>query len=255
MIEAVKVQGLWKSYHQRPQIGIKELLVRRKVARSSRFAREWALQDITFTIKKGRAFGVVGHNGTGKSTLLGLLLGTMVPDRGTIQVNGRIASLLEIGAGFHPELTGRENIFLYGSILGMSLRELRQRLDKIIEFSELVDAIDNPIRTYSNGMITRLGFSVIAHAPAEILLIDEVLAVGDARFQQKCIQKMMQFKRDQGTIVFVSHDLESLRDICDDGVCLNEGSVAKLGGINEVIQHYQQITSVQADTVPILERL
>lgn len=255
MTEAVIVHKLWKSYHQRPQIGIKELLVRGRVAQDSRFARKWALQDITFTIKKGRAFGVVGHNGTGKSTLLGLLLGTMVPDRGTIQVNGRIASLLEIGAGFHPELTGRENIFLYGSILGMSLRELRQRLDRIIEFSELADAIDNPIRTYSNGMITRLGFSVIAHAPAEILLIDEVLAVGDARFQRKCIQKMVQFKRGQGTIVFVSHDLESLRDICDDGVCLNEGSVAKLGEINEVIQHYQQITSVQADTDPILERI
>jgi lipopolysaccharide transport system ATP-binding protein len=243
MTDAVVVRDLWKSYHQRPQIGIKELLVRRRAVRSGRFAREWALQDIAFTVRKGTAFGVVGHNGTGKSTLLGLLLGTMAPDRGTIQINGRVASLLEIGAGFHPELTGRENIMLYGSIRGMSLQELRQRLDQIIEFSELVDAIDNPIRTYSNGMITRLGFSVIAHAPAEVLLIDEVLAVGDARFQQKCMQKMMQFKRDQGTIVFVSHDLESLERVCEDGVCLNEGTVAKLGGIREVIRHYREIAS------------
>jgi lipopolysaccharide transport system ATP-binding protein len=247
MTSAVVVDGLWKSYHQRPQIGIKELLTRRKAVHSNRFAREWALQDITFKIEKGRAFGVVGHNGTGKSTLLGLLLGTMMPDRGTIQVSGRIASLLEIGAGFHPELTGRENIYLYGSILGMTLRELRQRLDQIIEFSELVDAIDNPIRTYSNGMITRLGFSVIAHAPAEVLLIDEVLAVGDARFQQKCMRKMLQFKREQGTIVFVSHDMESLKFFCDDGICLNEGSVAKLGKINEVIQHYREIISEPSD--------
>lgn len=251
MTDAVIVDGLWKSYHQRPQIGIKELLTRRKAMHSNRFAREWALQDISLKIRKGCAFGVVGHNGTGKSTLLGLLLGTMAPDRGTIRVNGRVASLLEIGAGFHPELTGRENIFLYGSILGMTLRELRQRLNKIIEFSELVDAIDNPIRTYSNGMITRLGFSVIAHAPAEVLLIDEVLAVGDARFQQKCLQKMMQFKRDQGTIVFVSHDMESIKHFCDDGVCLNEGSVTKLGKIAEVIAHYQQITASQLDASEI----
>jgi ABC-type polysaccharide/polyol phosphate transport system ATPase subunit len=246
--DVVTVRGLWKSYHQRPQIGIKELLVRRKMVQKGRFAREWALQDITFTIKKGCAFGVVGHNGTGKSTLLGLLLGTMVPDQGTIQVNGRVASLLEIGAGFHPELTGRENIFLYGSILGMSLRELRQQLNMIIEFSELIDAIDNPIRTYSNGMITRLGFSVIAHTPAEVLLIDEVLAVGDAHFQQKCAQKMMQFKRNQGTIVFVSHDLASLKRVCDDGICLNEGKVARLGSIEDVIQHYREITSAPAES-------
>jgi lipopolysaccharide transport system ATP-binding protein len=241
--DAVIVDGLWKSYHQRPQIGIKELLVRRKAPRSSRFAREWALQDIAFTVRKGRAFGVIGHNGTGKSTLLGLLLGTMVPDRGTIHINGRVASLLEIGAGFHPELTGRENIFLCGSILGISLREIRERLETIIEFSELLDAIDNPIRTYSNGMITRLGFSVIAHAPAEVLLIDEVLAVGDARFQEKCTRKMLQFKHDQGTIVFVSHDLKSLASICDEGVCLNEGKVSKQGSMNEVIRHYQQIAT------------
>lgn len=247
MTEAVAVRELWKSYHQRPRLGIKELFVRREAARSSRFSREWALQDVTFAIEGGRAFGVVGHNGTGKSTLLGLLLGTILPDRGTVHVNGRVASLLEIGAGFHPELTGRENIFLYGSILGMTLREIRSRLERIVAFSELGDAIENPIRTYSNGMITRLGFSVIIHAPGDIVLIDEILGVGDTRFQQKCMERLMEFKRARGTIVFVSHDMETLRYVCDDGVCLNEGVVAKLGTMGEVIQHYLEITAAGAD--------
>lgn len=248
MTEAVTVHTLWKSYHQRPQIGIKELLIRRKTAAASRrFAREWALQDINFSIRQGHAFGIVGHNGTGKSTLLGLILGTMLPDRGTILTNGRVVSVLDIGAGFHPELTGRENILLYGAILGMTIREIRQRMNSIIDFSELNDAIDNPIRTYSSGMTTRLGFSVVTHAPAEILLVDEVLAVGDARFQQKCMERMRQFKQEGGAIVFVSHDLEGLKDICDSGVCLNEGRVSKLGGIDEVIDHYGRLVSGMVD--------
>lgn len=241
MTDAVVVEGLWKSYHQRPQLGIKELLVRRKALGSSRFSREWALQDISFKVPRGCAFGIMGHNGTGKSTLLGLLLGTMVPDRGTVRLAGRVASLLDIGAGFHPELTGRENIFLWGAILGMTLREMRHRLDEVIAFSELSGAIDNPLRTYSSGMITRLGFSVIAHVPADVLLIDEVLAVGDARFQEKCLGKMRSFKSGGGTIVLVSHDMASLKSICDAGMCLNEGRIVAQGGIDEVIDRYLEV--------------
>lgn len=248
MSAAVIINGLWKSYHQRPRIGIKELIVRRGASHANhRFAREWALQNIDFSIDRGHAFGIIGHNGTGKSTLLGLILGTMLPDRGLITTNGRVVSVLDIGAGFHPELTGRENILLYGSILGMTIREIRQRMNSIIEFSELGEAIDNPIRTYSSGMTTRLGFSVVTHAPAEILLVDEVLAVGDARFQQKCMDRMKLFKQEMGTIVFVSHDLKGLKDICDFGVCLNEGKVSRLGTMGEVIDHYGQLVSAATD--------
>lgn len=247
MTSVITVEHLWKSYHQRPQLGIKEILIGRKAPKHGRFARAWALQDVSFEVAAGKAFGVLGHNGTGKSTLLGVLLGTIAPDRGTVQVHARVASLLEIGAGFHPELTGRENIFLYGSILGMTLAEIRQRFDLIIEFSELGDAIENPIRTYSNGMITRLGFSIIIHTPAKILLIDEILGVGDTRFQQKCMERLMRFKHDGGTLIIVSHDMDTLAHVCDEGVCLNEGRVTKTGAIDAVIEHYGQITAAQGN--------
>lgn len=238
MTSAVTVTGLWKSYHERPQLGIKEMLLGRKAPNHGRFARAWALQDVSFSVNRGNAFGILGHNGTGKSTLLGVLLGTIAPDRGIINVSERTASLLEIGAGFHPELTGRENIFLYGSILGMTLAEIRQRFDQIIAFSELGNAIENPIRTYSNGMITRLGFSIIIHTPAKLLLIDEILGVGDTRFQQKCMERLMKFKDDGGTLIIVSHDMETLAYVCDAGMCLNEGRVTHIGPIDGVISHY-----------------
>lgn len=243
MTSAVEVTGLWKSYHARPQLGIKEMLLGRKAPSHGKFARAWALQDVSFTVAPGRAFGILGHNGTGKSSMLSLLLGTIAPDRGTIKVSARVASLLEIGAGFHPELSGRENIFLYGSILGMTLAEIRQRFEQIIEFSELGNAIENPIRTYSNGMITRLGFSIIIHTPAKMLLIDEILGVGDTRFQQKCMAQLMRFKHDGGTLIIVSHDMETLAYVCDEGMCLNEGRVVKIGPIGDVIRHYIKITA------------
>lgn len=235
----LECKDLWKSYHQRPRIGLKELLVRKRIAAPGRFAREWALREITFSVERGKAFGIVGPNGTGKSTLLGLLLGTMVPDRGIARVDGRVAPLLEINAGFHPELTGRENVFLFGSILGMTLREIRPRFDRVVEFSELEDAIDNPIRTYSSGMITRLGFSVIIHAPADVLLIDEVLGVGDARFQQKCRARLKEFNRNGGTLVIVSHNMKELAEICDEGICLDSGSIVDSGPMESVIAGYQ----------------
>lgn len=239
MKPVVVCQDLWKSYHQRTHVGVKELLVKRKAVRQNRFFREWALRDVTFAVEKGKAFGIVGHNGTGKSTLLGLLLGTLIPDKGRVSIAGRVASLLELGAGFHPELSGRDNVFLYGAILGMTLKEIRGAFQRIVDFSELGDAIESPLRTYSSGMITRLGFSTIIHAPADVLLIDEVLGVGDARFQEKCKNYLIDFRQRSGTLVIVSHDMAALEETCDEGMCLNLGSVVYMGRMHDVIRHYQ----------------
>ncbi len=246
MNSVVRCAGVWKRYGRQVR-GIKELLVGRRKAVDSRYSREWALQDISFEVERGSAFGIVGHNGTGKSTLLSLLLGTIQPDRGNIKVDGRVASLLELGAGFHPELTGRENIFLYGSILGMSLAEIRKHLDEIIDFSELDGAIDNPIRTYSSGMIARLGFSTIIHTPVDILLIDEVLAVGDSRFKEKCRQYLHNFKMGKGALVIVSHDIETLAGMCDSGICMNMGRVLVNGSMSDVLSEYDTVMMLKQE--------
>jgi ABC-type polysaccharide/polyol phosphate transport system ATPase subunit len=237
MSAIIHCSGAWKRYGK-PARGIKELLIGRRKMVESRYSREWALRDVNFEVKRGEAFGIVGHNGTGKSTLLSLLLGTMQPDQGRIGIAGRVASLLELGAGFHPDLTGRENIFLYGSILGMTLAEIRKNFDAIVSFSELEGAIDNPIRTYSNGMVARLGFSTIIHTPVDVLLIDEVLAVGDSRFKAKCRDFLHDFKARQGTLVIVSHEMETLGEMCDTGMCMNLGQVVEKGEIASVIKHY-----------------
>lgn len=238
MSYAVNCEGLWKSYQSYRRVGLKGLLVGAEAPRDSRFSRQWALNDINFRVTRGQAFGVVGHNGSGKSTLLSILLGTVSPDRGRVEVGGRVASLLELGAGFHPDLTGRENIVLFGAILGMTLREIRERTDAIVEFSELDNAIETPLRTYSAGMIARLGFSIIAQSPADVLLIDEVLAVGDARFQEKCRSHLRDFKRHNGTLIIVSHNMAELAEICDEGLCLDLGHVVEAGAIDRVIASY-----------------
>lgn len=240
MSPVIRCNAVWKQY-ARPARGIKDWLVGRRVSAEGRFAREWALQNVTFEVEQGSAFGIVGHNGTGKTTLLSILLGSIKADKGVIDVNGRVASLLELGAGFHPELTGRENIFLYGSILGMTMAELRRQFDSIVQFSELEDALDNPIRTYSSGMIARLGFSTIIHTPADILLIDEVLAVGDSRFKEKCRQFLHDFKTKQGTLVIVSHEIETLEKMCDSGVCMSLGRVIESGDITSVVATYKRL--------------
>lgn len=238
MNHAVACENLWKSYQSYRRVGLKSLLVGVETQRDTRFSRQWALNDVSFRVARGQAFGVVGHNGSGKSTLLSILLGTVAGDRGRAEVNGRVASLLELGAGFHPDLTGRENVFLFGSILGMTLREIRERIDAIVEFSELDDAIETPLRTYSAGMIARLGFSIIVQSPADILLIDEVLAVGDSRFQEKCRSRLHEFKQRNGTLVIVSHNMKELAEVCDEGVCLDFGHVVDTGPIDGVIAGY-----------------
>ena len=238
MTPALECRDVWKSYSSR-RVGLKTLLLRPQVARTSRYARRWALQGVSFKVSRGQGFGVLGANGMGKTTLLSVLLGIVQPERGSVLIQGRVASLLELGAGFHPELSGRDNVFLYGSILGMRRREVEERYRAIVEFSELGDAVEEPLRTYSAGMITRLGFSLIAHAPADVFLIDEVLAVGDARFQEKCRRHLQQFRKRNGTLVIVSHDMEALAEVCDEGIRLDMGEVTDAGPIGAVIGRYQ----------------
>lgn len=243
MTQSVVCEGLWKSYNRRRPIGVKHFMVGLGETHDTRFARQWALNDVSFSVSKGQAFGVVGHNGSGKTTLLSALLGTVPVDRGRMEIHGRVASLLELGAGFHSDLTGRENAILLGSILGMRLAEIRDRFDAILDFSELESAIDNPLRTYSAGMSVRLGFSVIVHSPADIFLIDEVLAVGDARFQEKCLHHLKDFKKRNGTLIIVSHNMKELAGICDEGICLDLGYVVDAGPIDRVIAQYMARTS------------
>jgi lipopolysaccharide transport system ATP-binding protein len=234
---ALECRDVWKSYSSK-RVGLKTLLLRPQAARTSRYARRWALQGVSFKVSRGQGFGVLGANGMGKTTLLSILLGIVQPDRGSVAIEGRVASLIELGAGFHPELSGRDNVFLYGSILGMRLHEVEERYRAIVEFSELGDALEEPLRTYSAGMITRLGFSLIAHAPADVFLIDEVLAVGDARFQEKCRRHLSEFKKRNGTLVIVSHDMDALAEVCDEGIRLDLGQAGDAGPMGEIIARY-----------------
>ena len=238
MTRPVVCENLWKSYHFRQPVGVKNLLLGHAAPAETRFTRQWALSDVSFSVSKGQACGILGHNGSGKTTLLSVLLGTVPIDRGRLSILGRVASLLELSAGFHADLTGRENAVLLGSILGMRLAEIRARFDAILEFSELDNAIDNPLRTYSAGMIMRLGFSVIIHSPADVFLIDEVLAVGDAHFQEKCRHYLTEFKKRNGTLIIVSHNMKELAGICDEGICLDLGHVVDTGPIEGVISRY-----------------
>jgi len=240
MSHAVMCEGLWKTYQRHRPVGVKSLLLGAGPPADTRFAREWALSDVGFQVARGRSFGVIGANGSGKTTLLSILLGTVQEDRGSVGLNGNVASLLELGAGFHGDLTGRENVVLYGSILGMRLAEIRRCFEEIAGFSELESAIEQPLRTYSAGMIARLGFSTIIHSAADILLIDEVLAVGDARFQAKCHQALHEFRGRGGTLVIVSHNMREVSEVCDDGICLDLGRVVDAGPMAQVAARYQQ---------------
>ena len=199
----------------------------------------WALRDINFEVMPGEVLGIIGKNGAGKSTLLKILSKVTGPTTGSIQYNGRIGSLLEVGTGFHPELTGRENIFLNGAILGMSKTEIRTKLDEIVDFSGVERYLDTPVKRYSSGMTVRLGFAVAAHLEPEILVVDEVLAVGDAEFQKKAIGKMQDVSKNEGrTVLFVSHNMESIRNLCKSGLLISDGCVEKTGDIEDVVNYY-----------------
>lgn len=197
-----------------------------------------ALNDVSFDIQQGDVVGIIGKNGAGKSTLLKILSQITKPSTGSIEINGRVASLLEVGTGFHPELTGRENVFLNGTILGMTRNEVKAKFDEIVAFSGVEKFIDTPVKHYSSGMYVRLAFAVAAHLEPEILIIDEVLAVGDAEFQKKCLGKMGEVAGEGRTVIFVSHDLSSIINLCKSGVLLNSGKIIEKGNISEVISAY-----------------
>jgi len=198
-----------------------------------------ALKNISFSVDKGESLGIIGRNGAGKSTILGLIAGVIKPSEGKVIVKGKISPFLELGGSFHPELTGKENIILNGVLLGLTRDKVRKKIDDIIEFSELGDFIDQPIRIYSSGMLARLGFSVVAHLDPEILIIDEVLAAGDIDFQKKCFQRMLGFRKNGVTMVFVSHSMESVERICDRAIWIEKHTIQMEGHPKDVVSHYK----------------
>ena len=234
---AVRVEDVWKQfrlYHERNQ-SLKSTITR---GRRSRFEEFWALQGIDFVIPHGESFGIIGSNGSGKSTLLKCLAGILVPDKGSITHNGRVVALLELGAGFHPELSGRENVYLNAAILGLSRTEIAKTFDDIVEFSGLEQFIDSPVKNFSSGMVVRLGFAVAAHVNPEILVIDEVLAVGDAAFQQRCYERIQEFHREGRTIILVSHGLAQVTQLCGQAAWIEKGRLRGLGPAIEVVSDY-----------------
>ena len=214
----------------------------------------WALKDIDFKVEQGDVVGIIGKNGAGKSTLLKILSKITAPTTGTIKAKGRIGSLLEVGTGFHPEMTGRENIYLNGAILGMTKPEITKKLDEIVDFSGCERYIDTPVKRYSSGMMVRLGFAVAAHLDPEILVVDEVLAVGDAEFQKKAIGKMQDVSRGEGrTVLFVSHNMTAVKNLCKKGVLLEDGMVSFMGSVEETIDRYLALNFGEINT-PLLQR-
>lgn len=243
-MHAIKVENVSKAFRlkkrYRQSTTLKSALIntfrRQRVSEEER--QFWALRGVSFDVPKGTTLGMIGSNGSGKSTLLKLLAGIHRPTSGHVSTNGRISALIELGAGFHPEFTGRENIYVNGIILGLSRRQIQERVDDIIHFSELEDFIDNPVKTYSSGMYMRLAFSIAATVDPDILLIDEILAVGDASFQRKCQNKLNTFKADGKTIVLVTHDLSALERYCDRVLWMDHGQMKAYGDVQSVMQMY-----------------
>jgi lipopolysaccharide transport system ATP-binding protein len=214
----------------------------------------WALDDISFEVKHGEVIGIVGRNGAGKSTLLKLLSHITRPTIGQIEIRGRIGSLLEVGTGFHPELSGRENIYLNGAILGMKRNEIQRRFDEIVDFAEIDQFLDTPVKRYSSGMYMRLAFAVAAHLEPEILLVDEVLAVGDVAFQRKCLGKMNNIANQGRTVLFVSHNMTAIQQICQTGIMLHKGKIVSLGPVTDVVNRYTSEVALNQQVVKIEEK-
>lgn len=233
------VEKKFKVYYDKGYSLKERLLFRNR----NRYEERQVLKGISFDIKKGESVGIIGENGSGKSTLLKLMSRIIYPDKGTIEINGRVSSLIELGAGFHPDMSGRENIYTNASIFGLKRKEIDDRLDEIIAFSELEEFIDNPVRTYSSGMYMRLAFSVAINVDADVLLIDEILAVGDVRFQSKCFNKLREIKRKGTTIVIVSHSLGQIEQICDKSIWLHQGAIKKYGSPRDVHPEYMEFMS------------
>lgn len=238
VIEFCHVTKEYPLYHHIGS-GIKDLLFHPKRAMSLLKGRKYlAIEDISFSVNKGESVALIGRNGAGKSTSLGLVAGVLKPSKGEVKVIGRVASMLELGGGFHPELTGRENIVLNATLLGLRRSEVLKKLDKIIEFSELGSFIDEPIRVYSSGMLAKLGFSVISQVDPDVLIIDEVLAVGDIAFQRKCIDTIKNFKAKGVTILFVSHSMSDVKKVCDKVIWVENHRLKAIGDADTVINEY-----------------
>jgi lipopolysaccharide transport system ATP-binding protein len=255
----IRAEGLGKKYlighaaERERYVALRDVLVRgvynlwRKTAEMARgrailagdtVEEFWALKDVSFEVKRGEVLGIIGRNGAGKSTLLKILSRITEPSEGRVTIRGRVASLLEVGTGFHPELTGRENIYLNGAILGMTRAEIRKKFDEIVTFAEVEKFLDTPVKRYSSGMYVRLAFAVAAHLEPEILVIDEVLAVGDAEFQKKCLGKMSEVADGGRTVLFVSHNLQSIRHFCSNGMLLHEGALIDFSSAESIIFRY-----------------
>jgi ABC-2 type transport system ATP-binding protein len=233
-IEIAGIGKKFKRYRERPT-SFKQRVTKFRV-RAEEF---WALRNVDIEVAEGSTFGLIGPNGSGKTTLLKIVGGILRPSEGKVVTRGRIAALLELGAGFHPELTGRENVYLNGSILGLSRKEIDSKFDEIVAFAELEDFIDNQVKFYSSGMFVRLGFAVAVHVEPQILLIDEVLAVGDEAFQRKCLDRIRTFQREGRTIMFVTHAVDLVRQICDNAVMLDHGTIVASGHPEEVVRQFR----------------
>ena len=232
------VSKRFRLYHEKNQY-LKSTLLR---GRRARFEEFWAVKDVSFEVPVGSTFGIIGANGSGKSTLLKCLAGILSPDHGTLKINGRLSALLELGAGFHPELSGRENVHLNGAILGMTSNEIDRRFDDIVEFAGLGAFIDTPVKNYSSGMVVRLGFAIAANVEPDVLIIDEVLAVGDSSFQQRCFEKIEKFRQDGRTIVLVSHGLSEVEQLCSKVAWLEKGSLRAIGDGYKIVSEYQGVS-------------
>ena len=241
-MSVIQVENIYKSFrvYYDKRRSLKELVL---FSSSRKYELREILKGINFSVDKGEAIGIIGENGCGKSTLLKLMTRIIYPDKGKLTINGRVSSLIELGAGFHPDMSGRENIYINAAIFGLSKREIDERLQEIIDFSELHDFIDNPVRTYSSGMYMRLAFSVAINVNADVLLIDEILSVGDENFQRKCHQKLDSLKKNGVTIAIVSHDLGTIRSFCDKAIWINNGVVEKYGFPDTVIDQYLEFMS------------
>ena len=245
---SIKVENLSKCYqiYEQPRDRLKQFVVprlRRAIGQPAKqyFREFWALKDVSFEVKRGETVGIIGRNGSGKSTLLQMICGTLNPTGGSVRANGRIAALLELGSGFNPEFSGRENVYMNGAVLGLTREEVDERFDAIAAFADIGDFIEQPVKTYSSGMYVRLAFAVITHVDADILVIDEALAVGDAVFTQKCMRFLRKFK-EQGTLIFVSHDMGSVLNLCERAVWLHAGQLRQMGESKEIAEAYLQYT-------------
>ena len=228
---------------------LKSALLKRDLALTPETSVE-AVRDVSFAVDRGEAFGIIGRNGSGKSTLLKLISGILKPTSGSVRVNGRVAALIELGAGFHPEITGRENIYINGIMLGLSRKEIDARFDQIVAFSGIPEFIDQPVKTYSSGMYVRLGFAVAVHVDPDVLLIDEVLSVGDEEFSAKCVAKIQEMKYRGVTLVFVTHQLDQVRNLCDRALWLDHGEPETSGEPVRVVDAYLQAVSSTRTTAP-----